>query len=312
MWPLMQDWTNAAYKGLNFFGRVLQTPEPGRYCLADEKLYVPIEDGKACADPIEIGDLDGREYNTSWSDEFFSKPNHIGYFYDKVLALHALTDSTTFITRDFSNAFTRNALSIGYYRVFAPEMIDLFTSIFQDDAYRYAPDVQVENGVAAISYRPLVGAKGDAKQGGVRVKPSQSWALRYYALALPMIHYSSTVDGQLDFSKRARVTIAGGNNDPVINKELGQQLFTDPFRKISYRSALVEEEALSPGFLLLKDAQKSLLQWKAAKDSLEKAKSQGPEAINNATTGLLSAERQLKDKIQLVELMNYLGDVLEP
>lgn len=320
IWPLMQDWMTASYKGLNFFGKILQTVEPGRYCLSD-KLYVPENEVQTCQDPIEIGMPEGKAYNTTWSDGFFFKPNSIGHMYDKLLAMRALTDSAAFFTRDFSSSFSRGAFSIGYYRVFAPEMIQLFGSITQANSYDLGPQVSIENGQAHVSYRPLVGANAQTMSTSVRIKPSSSPIMRHYAVVFPMISYSSTVDRQLDYAKRSRITIAGSKNDPSVDSSIAQVVFTDPYTHRQYRSSLIESEKVSPGYMLVKDAQsyvsdaidgKPAGAWRAAKNAVIKAQSEGKkEDLDLAQKELRFHDAKLREKVQYIEMTKRLSELLE-
>jgi hypothetical protein len=280
IWPLVQDWSAAAYKGLNFFGKVLQSVEPGKYCLTKEKLYVPEAEVSECLEPIEVGLDQGRYYDTHYSQGFFFKPNNIGHMYDKLLAMQALTDSRARFMRDFSDQFNRGAFSIGYYRVFAPEMINVFTNLVLDKNFENSPEVVVEQGKATIKYRPLVEL---SKKSEVypRIKSSSSWAMRYYGLLMPMVNFTSPMDGQLDFAKRARITLAGSKQDPGATAVDKQVLFEDPSSHLKYRASILDSAELSPGYLILHD------------------------------TKNLASKEDLRERMMLVELLRMVGDAVE-
>ncbi|MEI6805049.1 MAG: zinc-dependent metalloprotease [Myxococcaceae bacterium] len=290
IWPLVQDWSLAAYKGLNFFGKVLQSVEPGHYCLTADNFYVPQDQATDCSNSIDIGMDQGRYYDTHYTQNFFYKANNVGHMYDKLLAMHALTDSKAYFMRDFSDQFNRGAFSIGYYRVFAPEMIKLFTDIMLDKDFEYSPYVLVNQDKAQIQYRSLVNMGSEKIAADMpRIKASNSWIMRHYALLLPALNFSSPVDGQLDYIKRARITLVGSENDPVIQSETAQQIiFEDPQSKKQYRSMLIDSKELSPGYLILEEAQK----YSAEADPLHK-------------------ERGLYERVNFIELLRMLGDALE-
>ena len=290
IWPLVQDWSLAAYKGLNFFGRVLQSVEPGVYCLGENNFYLPESEVNSCASPIEIGLEQGRYYDTHYTQNFFYKANNIGYMYDKILAMHALTDSRAYFMRDFSDQFDRGSFSIGYYRVFAPEMIKLFTNLMLDQKAENAPYVFVEDGKPKIKYRPLVDFGSEKMAADTpKIQSSASWIMRYYALLLPVINFSSPVDGQLDYMKRARITLVGSQHDPVIyGADTKQIVFEDPHSKIQYRSVLLDSKELSPGYQILEEAKK----YSVEADPLHR-------------------DRGLYERMNLIELLRMLGDVLE-
>ncbi|MES2504456.1 MAG: zinc-dependent metalloprotease [Myxococcota bacterium] len=253
IWPLVRDWNTAAYKGINFLGKVLQSVEPGRYCLTKDNMYLPEIEVPKCEGAIEIGMDQGRYYDTHYSSQFFYKPNNIGHMYDKLLAMYALTDSRAYFMRDFSDRFNRGAFSIGYYRVFAPEMIKLFSGLMLDNKKDISPYLLLKDGVPEIQYRPVI----DIEKKNVdlpRIKSSGSWMMRHYSLLLPVINFSSPVDGQLDYIKRARITLVGSQHDPATASKVQQLIFEDPKSKKQYRSVVVDSEELSPGYQLLNEA----------------------------------------------------------
>ncbi len=336
IWPIMEDYAAAAYKGINFFGRVLQTVEPGRYCLTSGNLYLPESEVSTCKDSVNIDLGQGRYYDTHFSQEFNFKPNNIGHMYDKLLAMQALTDSASYTTRDFSVSFNRGAFSIGYYRVFAPEMISLFAGMLKDDVSSYSPELILDNQKPVIRYRPLVSLNaGQQAKVNPRIKASNSWIMRYYAMVFPMVNYTSTVDKQLDYAKRARITLVGSKHDPVIDQAVKQLIFVDPSTKIQYRALASEGEGLAPGYQLLKEAKQltsdgangvAMGPWYQAKHELEKASAKvslasvgkDPSAISDAKQAHETAKlnmrvmnNQLYQQMQVIDLMRYLGDMLD-
>ncbi len=290
IWPLVQNWSSAAHKGLNFFGKILQSVEPGRYCLTADNFYVPEAEVSTCESPISIGIDQGRYYDTHYTQNYFYKANNIGHMYDKLLAMHALTDSSAYFMRDFSDQFNRGAFSIGYYRVFAPEMIKLFTDLMLDKKTETAPYLVFEDNQPKIKYRPVVSAGAKVMEANTpRIKSSSSWVMRQYALLLPVLNFSSPVDGQLDYIKRARITLVGSQHDPVIQSSSVQQMtFEDPQSKKLYRSVVVGSEELSPGYQILEEAKK----YSIEADPLHK-------------------DRGLYERMNFIDLLRMLGDALE-
>ncbi len=336
IWPLMQDYAAAAYKGVNFLGRVLQTVEPGRYCLTTGNLYVPEKDVSACQGAVDIDLGQGRYYDTKFSSDFNFKPNNIGHMYDKLLAMQALTDSASFTTRDFSVALNRGAFSIGYYRVFGSEMMNLFTGMLKDDVFSYSPELILDNQKAVIRYRPLVSINAEqANSVNPRIKASNSWVMRYYSMVFPMINYTSNADRQLDYAKRARITLVGSRHDPVIDPAVPQLIFMDPSTKIQYRALAADGESLAPGYQLLKGAKlltndgsdgMATGRWYQAHSEFEKAKADIEQVSISNDLGAIKAARESHEKakvnmramnnelyqhMQVIDLMRYLGDLLD-
>ena len=230
--------------------------------------------------------------------------------YDKLLALQALTDSAAFFTRDFSSSFSRGAFSIGYYRVFSPELTALFASLAQGDVHNYSPEIVIENGTPVIKYRSLILANTETAQVRPRIQASESWIMRYYGIIFPMLRYTSTIDKQLDFAKRARVTLVGSKHDPKVNLVVPQIVFTDPASKLQYRSLAPEGEKLAPGYQLLKDAQRFVDgPLTEAKNAVNNAKTE--QEMNNAEINLKAKTRELNERIRMIDLVRYLGDLLD-
>ncbi|MBL4818939.1 MAG: zinc-dependent metalloprotease [Deltaproteobacteria bacterium] len=291
IWPMVQDWSAAAYKGLNFFGRVLQSVEPGRYCLGADKLYVPEQEVSTCESPVEIGLDQGRYYDTHFTPEYFYKANNIGHMYDKLYAMRALTDSRARFVRDFSDQFNRGAFSIGYYRIFAPEMIRLFTNLMLDKAYENAPLLVVDSeGKAKVQYRPIVSFEpSQAAAEQPRIKSSSSWAMRHYALLFPAVNFTSPVDGQMDYIKRARITLVGSGQDPVHGGNMKEATLEDPYSHLRYRSYLIGSEDLSPGYMILNDTKEFA------------------RTASNSEEG----QKSLRERLMLIDLLRTLGDYLD-
>ncbi len=136
--------------GMDFLATVLAQPEPGQYCFdkSDNKFrqfsYVTAtqsgvalpqcstpqtcDGNQACADlviPLGRGRLYETDYDRDTGYYFFERLRHVGSFYDKIAAMGALTDpSTYFIGVDSSQPVHNYILSMGIY--FAKELNHLF------------------------------------------------------------------------------------------------------------------------------------------------------------------------------------------
>ena len=323
IWPLIRDWSAASYKGMNFFGRVLQTPEPGRYCLQGD-MYVPEGEaaaGACDASSFQLGLGDARYYDTAWTDEFDFRPQNVGHVFDKMLAIQAMTTSNAFFLRDFSNFFSRGAFSIGYYRVFQPEMLKLYGGLLTGDNTAYAPQVHI-NGKPTLVYQPLVQFDGeDYGPAGVKIKPTDSYILRYYAMFFGMANLTSNVDFTLDFAERSRITLVGSSNDPVLDPSTTQVVFTDPLTHYQYRASAPDGAELSIGYRMLKEAADFVNDgtnadpegaWAVAKRELEEAEAGGDaDEIAAAQIAFSQMNRKLNEKVQLIDAVRQLADVLE-
>jgi hypothetical protein len=335
LFPTIRDWGSAALTGMDFFVRVLEQPEPGQYCLSSvngSPMYVPAaeaEPGECDADSLELGLDQGRIYNSNWDNDYDFRPINLGNYWDKALALQAITSSDAFFFRDFSQETNRGAFSIGYYRIFQNEMLDLFGAVMRDDPTVFAASVVDENddGKGEIVYAPFLktGIYGealpDAARPGLPIKPAMSYQLRSWAAVFGMINMTSTLDQTLDFAQRTRITMAGQPGDPAIDADVdGDGVddievieFTDPLSSMVYRSAAFDEPEHSVGFRLLSDAKEFVEgEWQEKKDALDAAVAGGDAAaIAAARTAFDRATNELNERAQVIDFMVYLGNVFE-
>lgn len=334
IWPLVKDWSSAAMYGMNFFAKVLQTPEPGSYCLdATENTYKLDTLDEDCSEKFEVPLGVGRYYDSGWSEDYFYKLDHVGHVYDKLYAMRALTDNAAFFTRDFSAAVSRGAFSIGYYRIFEKEMTKLFTSLMMGDSKAYSAKIVRDEAGKHIAYSPVVKPEVDTLADMPTIEPSNSWIMQLYGAVFPMMNFTSTVDRKLDFSKRARITIVGSKHDPEINGGFSEIVVEDPNTHIRYKAIAYEGEELSPSFQILKNVQNYIGNvadesepsgpWGRAKKELDMAKkaldSEGSvseagvdleKAYELARENFQAKNILLNDKIKLVEIVRQLSDIL--
>lgn len=341
IWPLVQDWSKAAESGLNFLGRVLQTVEPGHYCLDSSANTYRISD-KDCVDAVDIPLGVGRVYGSNWTGEFFPKLDNIGQMYDKLLALQALTDNAAFFTRDLTATFNRGAFSIGYYRVFDREMTTLFTKMMLGKFNEISPSIEKTADGVKIVYKPIVDLNALQSSGAPTIEMSRSWILQLYATVFSMLNFTSSVDKQLDFAKRARISLVGSKNDPVVTSSSKEIIVTDPNTHLQYKAVVFGEESQSPGFQILKNlsdylgdstlrvsdeaADTKKETWHFAKRELDRAKTRlsraesgedndldvadQREKVRQANRHFEASNRKLYDYMKLIEIVRGLGDML--
>lgn len=336
VYPTIRDWGSAALQGMDFFVRVLQQPEPGTYCRdAGANAGDPADDtfvpqatagaGTDCTDTVEVGLDQGRFFNTTWDNEYDFRPQSLGNYWDKALALQAITSSDAFFFRDFSQETNRGAFSIGYYRIFQNEMLDLFGAVMREDTSIFSPRVvATADGGAEVKYQPFLttGIYGEELPPpvvvGDAIRPATSFQLRSYAAIFGTFNMTSTLDQTLDFSQRTRITLAGQAGDPELNldrdgdgtPDLDVVEFKDPVSNMVYRSASYDEVDHAIGYRLVQEADDFAKgEWAAKKAALDAAV--GADAIRAARVEFDRANNKLNEKVQLIDFMVYLGDMSE-
>ncbi len=330
VYPTIRDWGNAALQGMDFFVRVLQQPEPGTYCKVNGT-WIP--EGQASAadcgagNTADIGVGDGRIFESNWDSEYVFQPINLGNYWDKALAIQAITSSDAFFFRDFSQETNRGAFSIGYYRIFQNEMLDLFGALMRDDTSVFAPKLFDEDGDGDLDvlFQPFLKTgiygevlENDGATPGDPVQPATSYQLRNWATIFGMINMTSTLDQTLDFATRARITMVGQPGEAVINTdpdndgvdEIQIIEFTDPLTHLIYRSVAYDGPESSVGFRILSDANTFVAgDWQAAHDALDAATTDAE--IEAAELGVQRADARLNELLQVIDFVVYVGDVFE-
>jgi flagellar hook-basal body complex protein FliE len=333
VYPTIRDWGTAALQGMDFFVRVLQQPEPGTYCKVNDT-WIPEREASpadcVAGNTAEIGLDQGRIFESNWDNEYVFQPINIGNYWDKALAIQAMTSSNAFFFRDFSQETNRGAFSIGYYRIFQNEMLKLFGGLMRDDTSVYAPRLFDEDGDGRLEvfYQPFLttGIYGEpldnnGQTPGDPIRPSTSYQLRNWAAIFGMVNMTSTLDQTLDFATRARITLKGQIGEPNVDTDPNGDgvddiqiiEFTDPLTHLSYRSVAYDDPENAIGFRMLQDAKDFVEgEWQDAQDALTAAEQGGDQgAIRDARVAVQRANARLNEKLQVIDFVVYLGDIFE-
>jgi hypothetical protein len=251
--PRFDDWKEAAYRGINFLERVLQTPDPGRYCLNGVTNVFEL-DRTGTRTPCDqefnvgLGAGAGRHLNTAWTDEYIYKPNRIGDFYDKLAAIAQMTTSSGRFVRDFSDLFNRRAYSLGYLRVYLDPMLQRWSSLVTGDFEGYRSHVVTddETNERFVRYAPLFDEEledGASVRAWLNqyptIQPSWSYNLRYFALAYGLANWSSINDYAPEFYRFTKISIRGTPEDITYPTDFDLVEFTDPETFITYVAPVI-------------------------------------------------------------------------
>ncbi len=258
--PVFEDWREAAYRGLNFLERVIQTPEPGTYCLnaADNRYELQTDPNGACDSPYEVGlgYGEGKYLETAWTNEYFYKPNRLGAFYDKLAAVAQMTSSSGRFVRNLSDLFNRRAFSLGYLRVYLDPMVQRYAALISGNHEGYRPRVVTDDdGERFVRYTPFFDEElsdGSSVRewldGFPEIEPAWSYSLQYYSMAYALANWSSVNDYAPEFYRFTKISIKGTPGDVEYPASFNVVEFTDPETFITYRAPTIEP--FSPGGLV--------------------------------------------------------------
>ena len=199
-----------------------------------------------------------RYFTTSWSTTDYQRTcglqwwdclHHVGFYLDKMMAIEALTDASTYFTaRDTAEDIRQWRIS--YFNNFTSQLVDIFGSMLSHDFDKFAPwfdptkptdkvvtdkdGVVWTNGVAWRNYvTPSLDPKKPATGGAVEA--STRFTLQLYMLVYGMLEFQMNFDNE--FVARARMWkkgTANTQNIKVNTKITGLSEYEDPFTGITY------------------------------------------------------------------------------
>ena len=265
------DWEEAAYLGANFLERVLQTPEPGTYCLGTDNVYRnqrSLPEGETCNEPYEVGlgFGEGKFLEDSWNDEYYFNTTVLGSFWDKWAAMFVMTRSSGFFAFDLSQIFDRRAFQLPYLRTWQDPFLQRFSSLIREDWEGYRSRIVPEDPLdpsseKMVRYTPFFDEIFDDDQGelagsSVRkwlrgentqiptdfptIEPSWSYDLRLWALTFALSNWSSLFDYSVEYFRLAKVTIPGLPDETEFDEDIETVSFIDPETRLEYLAPKIE------------------------------------------------------------------------
>lgn len=264
--------TAAAQDGMAFLQEVVATPEPGAYMYDFYEEYwwaldtqpLPLcgdewawDVEEYCSD-VNLGLGQARYFDSVYDVEsgyyFYERLKWIGTFYDKILALEALTSPETyFLGIDTSSGVDQWAISMylsfpeEVQRAFAgiaADRFDLYAGTFDDDGNYIAPD-------------PFAtGAEAQVFVDGGPVDPSTSFTVQLYALWYGMAWLNANYDNTFNDSAQIWLEGSGEGFLPADTSEERLVRFEDPFNNRTYMATRHSDDAIEGvGYAMLTQAQ---------------------------------------------------------
>ncbi|MFN3202250.1 MAG: zinc-dependent metalloprotease [Bradymonadia bacterium] len=328
---LEQDMLQSVVLGLNFISQVLGIPEPGRYCLsADENVYMPagFMDREACeADSIEIAEGVGRKQNIEFSDQYLGYVDYIGTYYDKANFLLSMFDTSSLFFRAWLGDSRR--FSIGYYRTFRPEIVNLirdmvFSMLGDREATSFNSAISQDGVVPPrlIDYNTFGTGLAPETEGMPRLQSGLPYSIAWRGLLMSAVFNTSTYDAKNDFVEYITVIEAGSGEDRQFVEGTPVATFVHPTTGLTYKAPETYEGG-SISFELLTRAQAYVDgEWTAAFDAwqetLPSEDENGEVVIPEFTDAEIAArlsdyqeaERRLGEMVDLMSDLRYLRKVV--
>ncbi len=218
------DQLAAAYSSLNFFGRVLATPDVGRYGLnpATGAFQKDFEGEDFDGNPVrhlDVGLGTGRYAQSGYDRErygydFFYKPVLIGSWWDKYLAIQALGNPyTKFIGVDTGSDTL--AYLINFNDLFYSEVNNLVGGLAIQDFRAYAPVADDQGKVTFRVPAPLFANQKPNLAGTTPVDPDEQYTTRLLAAFLG-ISFFSDEKSDTKFINSIKINVAGVGDTPEV------------------------------------------------------------------------------------------------
>ncbi|MEZ4249780.1 MAG: zinc-dependent metalloprotease [Polyangiales bacterium] len=225
-------YTLAVQSAFRLLTRVITTPEPGTYVrrLRGDGTEGLVAGGGGLGAGVGVDAFDGRALETTWNFDdgyfWFDQLERVGFFYDKVLAVMALTDpQSNFLGRDTS-ADVRQ-YQINFYSSFSPAMQGFFRGLWGDDWSVIAPR-SMGNELVYPSPAQLAGAT----MPGTPLEPNASFSIQLYSAVYAMAWIPETFDRS--FFQRSRIWVRGGADEVTPDAALTTVEFTDERTGLTY------------------------------------------------------------------------------
>ena len=242
--PILEDflrdpvngWGGQTWAVQNAFNYLMQTvlmPNVGAY----GGPYRNLDDSVAMVQNVagaslELGVDQARFFSTSWGDgprecgyEWHECLHHIGYYLDKVMAIEALSDSSTnFVAR--ATPEDLREWEVGYYTTFSEQIGRLNEAIMSGNFRRVGPYV----GFGGLLQFPNYA--GDMAEEHLQpVDPYATFTVQLYWQILGQARFFTTFDQ--GFRDQSRVFVVGTGSAPEVDAERLVR-FTDPTSGMTY------------------------------------------------------------------------------
>lgn len=175
-------WTIAAADTFRFFTQVVTRPEPGDFGPVTRPdgvtLLAPGADDPTLTLPLGVGAW----YDSAWPEDagywWFERYQRIGTYWDRLLALQALTTLSPYDFIGFDTASDPRAYALGVASLWREPLHDVLGALVADDAARLAP---ISDGDGSLVWPDPINPAAWPPEGSDGITPGSYWLVRYAA-----------------------------------------------------------------------------------------------------------------------------------
>lgn len=231
----VEGWATKVWGVQNGFNKLAQTvlmPDIGGYKPVTEPDGASLLRRASTLDaPVQLGIDNARYYATNWDSgnrncgyAWWECLHHVGFYLDKIMAIEALTDtSTNFVARTTPDDLREWRL--GYYNLFPEQIGRINRAILGQDWTRVGP--YMEGG--EMRFPNYAGAMDQAHASAL--DPFATFSVQVYWQVLGLSRFPSTFDQS--FTDESRLFILGTGTAPLVDGDW-RVAYRDPFTGLSF------------------------------------------------------------------------------
>ncbi len=243
-----QTW--GVQNAFNYLMQTLMMPDVGLYNAA-----APQADGSMLAStangffaPYNLGITDARYYSTDWSRGagterdcgymWYECLHHIGFYLDKIMAMEALTDSSTnFVAR--STPVDIREWEVSFYNTFPDQIAAISEAIMSQNFENVAPTINTAGDLEFPNYA------GDLNTPqSLPIDPFATFTIQLYWQVLGQARFPNNYDRS--FVQESRIFELGTGTAPELAEDRLIQ-FTDEVTGLTYGALLYNDRETSGG-----------------------------------------------------------------
>ncbi len=257
---------------------------------------------------LSLGVDQARYFSTSWGDgardcgyEWYECLHHIGFYLDKVMAIEALSDSSTnFVAR--ATPEDLREWEVGYFTTFSEQIGRINRAIMSGDFAQIGPYVGFGGRLRFPNYAGVM-----EEEHVEPVDPYATFTVQLYWQILGQARFISTFDQS--FRDESRVFVVGTGAAPDIDAER-LTTFMDPTTGMTY-AALRYEDRTGGATASLERANTLLRRSNYCDDEEKSAQTTDDCEPGISGTLRIRADVELLDHIELVKVLADIAPVME-